>query len=516
MFRRLCLLLAAIAPCVTLSVSAQEVVVSPSPEKVGVTIYRNPDRSPDDEMNLDWLEGYALITEQRTVEIPAGRAVLRFQGVAAGMLPESAIVTGLPAGVREKNLDADLLSPGSLYARSFGRPVILRREQGKSGKSTEERAVIRSGPDGSVIVQTRTGFEAANCGPLHDALIFENVPKGLSDKPTLSVETESAAPARVTLSLSYLAWGFDWQTNYVLRMDESGKRADMLAWVTLASSDATSFTDAETSVVGGKVNREDEAPDGARRGRGLEFHCFFRPIASVPQPAPVMSEWGNAGDIVVTARRIEQKLQSAPLAVTVREEGLGDLKLYRVPVPTTVAARAQKQVAMFDLPKVKLGEVYVSEIRGISSGEGAMRHLRLRNRKQDGLGRALPAGQVVVFQPLRGDPILSGEGILSDSAIGEDLDVRVGDATQVSVTVTEIGRGEDQRKGDWVEARVTVRNANPWPIAYEARIGASPDQRIEQVSGKLERKDGRSLWKVSVPENGSAQMRYRIRSIPGE
>jgi hypothetical protein len=145
-----------------------------------------------------------------------------------------------------------------------------------------------------------------------------------------------------------------------------------------------------------------------------------------------------------------------------------------------------------------------------------MRHLRLRNRKQDGLGRALPAGQVVVFQPLRGEPILSGEGILSDSAIGEDLDIRVNDATQVSVTVEEIGEGDDDRTGDWVEAQVMVINANPGPIAYEARISVSSDQRIEQVSGKLEHKGSRSFWKVSVPGNGSAQMRYRVRRIPGE
>ncbi|MEB0222407.1 hypothetical protein, partial [Pseudomonas sp. AB12(2023)] len=84
-------------------------------------------RSADSPIDLSWLGGYALITEQRRVAIPAGRTTLRFEGVAAGILPESAIVTGLPNGVREKNLDAELLSPRSLYAGTFGRPVTLRR-----------------------------------------------------------------------------------------------------------------------------------------------------------------------------------------------------------------------------------------------------------------------------------------------------------------------------------------------------------------------------------------------------
>jgi hypothetical protein len=57
------------------------------------------------------LEGFALITETRTVHLPAGLSRLRFEGVADGIEPASAIVTGLPEGVIEKNRDAKLLSP---------------------------------------------------------------------------------------------------------------------------------------------------------------------------------------------------------------------------------------------------------------------------------------------------------------------------------------------------------------------------------------------------------------------
>src|SRR5205085_631159 len=51
------LLLAAGVPA-----AAQPLVVSPGPEAASVTVYRNPDRR-DSEFDLDWLEGYALITE---------------------------------------------------------------------------------------------------------------------------------------------------------------------------------------------------------------------------------------------------------------------------------------------------------------------------------------------------------------------------------------------------------------------------------------------------------------------
>ena len=58
------LLLLAAVPTV-----AQPVVTSAAPEGVAVTIYRAEDRG-DSPMNLGWLQGYALITEKRTVTIP--------------------------------------------------------------------------------------------------------------------------------------------------------------------------------------------------------------------------------------------------------------------------------------------------------------------------------------------------------------------------------------------------------------------------------------------------------------
>jgi hypothetical protein len=64
-------------------------------------------------MELEWLNGYALITETRRISIPAGEGEIRFEGVAGAILPESAIVTGLPEGVIEKNQDAWLLSPAA-------------------------------------------------------------------------------------------------------------------------------------------------------------------------------------------------------------------------------------------------------------------------------------------------------------------------------------------------------------------------------------------------------------------
>jgi hypothetical protein len=61
------------------------------------------------------------------------------------MLAESAIISGLPAGVGEKTSMPSCFSPRNLYARSFGRPVLLRRTDAR-GHVREEPAIIRSAP----------------------------------------------------------------------------------------------------------------------------------------------------------------------------------------------------------------------------------------------------------------------------------------------------------------------------------------------------------------------------------
>lgn len=492
--------------------AGEPVITSAAPDAVGVTVYRAPYRASNAAMDLDWLEGYALVTETRTVDIPAGAATIRFEGVAGGMLPESALVTGLPSGVREKNLDADLLSARNLYARAFGRPVILRRHRGKDGKGavTEERAVIRSAPDGAAIVQTKDGFEVANCGRgLSDTLAYPELPEGLSAKPTLSVRTESAAAQRATIRLSYLAWGFDWQTNYVVRLAPATGKADMMAWVTLASSDSTSFVDAGAAVVGGKLDREDQREAGGQQDGDLVLHCYLGgrpappPIVAAPPIEPVMMNMAAPmADIIVTAQRRDAGTMNAPVKVT--EEGLGDLKLYRVPMPTTIASNAQKQVAMHDLKGVKFRIWHTADLSPDVDTTATIK-LRTRNRKEDGLGMALPGGPVAVFEPLGEDTLLVGQGGMRDYAVNEDVEIALASSPQVHVTVTET-----KSDGDWTDYEAKVTNANAWPVMFEGMLRLNDGEKLQRPSTRLTTKFGRPTWTVSVPANGEATLRYRV------
>lgn len=501
--------------------AAQSVVTSAAPDSVAVSAFRDPARNAGGEIDLDNLEGFALISEQRTIDLPAGESVLRFEGVAEGMVAVSAIVTGLPGGVVQKNRDAALLSPASLLDGSLGNRVHLRRTNRATGKVTEEDAFIQSGPDGAVVLRTSAGYEALRCTGLPETLTYDGVPKGLTAKPTLSVTTRSPAAQRVTVTLTYLSTGFDWASNYVARVAPDGKTLNLFAWLTVANSNGESFADANLSALAGTLNIESDFDDLVETPPApqLNLSCFPTgsgrygapppPLLSVAAPAPM----AGYDEIVVTAQRRRMQLQEVPLAISVVStaelEDLGDLKLYRVPMRVTVAANAQKQVALLVKDKVPFQTIY--RLRTCldcePKNESTEIVLRMENKESGKLGVPLPSGQVAVFESTLGEELLAGEGAMRDHAVGETVNLVIGESSQVLVTADNY-YAPGKKGGDY---RLTVTNANPFAASIELGFEVEDMKGLDSRLRKLPRKDGLPTWIVTVPANGSRTIEYRVK-----
>jgi hypothetical protein len=476
---------------------------------VAVTIYRDPDRGPEEPFDLEWLDGYALITETRAIALPAGDSELRFEGVAGGIVPESALVTGLPDEVVEKNQDAHLLSPASLLDASLGRRVRIRRTDVASGKSREMAAVIRSGAGGAVVLETRDGVEALRCTGLPETIVYERVPEGLSARPTLSVRVRSRRAVRATVTLSYLATGFDWQANYIAELSPDQKHLDLFAWMTLANGDETGFHDAEALAVAGKVEREDEDEGSEPVAEPLKLQCWPQDSTTSglvehqppPPPAPPEPPADGRGMVELAASSPMMSLSS----VTAVREALAGLQLYRIPEPVTVAAKSQKQVALLRHERVPVELVYRFSVYQTFQQAGATPTLVLRNREQEGLGVPLPGGGVEIFQTLAGRRVLVGRSDMRDHAVGEYVELETGESTDVRVSVV---RESHSATAD--DYRVTVSNAKPYPVPVE--ISLEHGVGLEAVGATLTgSRRGWPLWTVTVPANGSAELRYRLR-----
>ena len=57
---------------------------------------------------------------------------------------------------------------------------------------------------------------------------------------------------------------------------------------------------------------------------------------------------------------------------------------------------------------------------------------------------------------------------------------------------------------------LTVTNANPWPVAYEAEFVRADAIALSFAGARTFARDGRTVWATTVPANGAAQLRYRV------
>jgi hypothetical protein len=436
------------------------------------------------------------------------------------MVAVSAVVRGLPGGIVEQNRDKKLLSPGALVDGTLGNRVTLKRTDPATGAVTEQQAVIRSGSQGALVVQTEGGIEALQCSGLPEKVIYETLPGGLFATPVLSVDTVSPEAATAEVTLTYLAAGFDWNADYVVKLGADGTSLDLFSWLTLANGNAESFADAELLVIAGTLNIRRPMQQIADKPQAtpLYIQCWPRgstaegiediPPPPPPPPPPAFAPAMRARTGAVRGEAAEAIMVTAARNVEAELEALGDLKLYRVPFSSTVAARGQKQVKLLSKANVPARLVYRGHVDGYGETPGPLQiEVRMDNKTASGLGLPLPSGRVAVFDGSRDNGLLIGQGRMRDYAIGQEVKFTIGqsDAVQLAAQSLPGGKNFEARK-------LVLTNANADPVTAEIDLAQVADTDIRKATGKLIRKDGKHVWQVTVPANDVATISYQSRS----
>lgn len=520
-----------LCPMAAVAVGAIAVDVSAGPPTdLSVTVYRAPNREGG-SIDLDYLEGFALISERRAVHIPAGDSRLRFEGVADGIETASVIVADMPSVVLEKNLDGHLLSPSALIDAAVGKRVVMVRTHAKSGVTEQIPGTIESSENG-VVFQSAQGVEALRCSGLSETFEFDRT-TGLTATPTLSVKVRSDRAVDALVTLSYLARGFDWAADYSATLAPDGKTMTLGAWVTLANGNGIGFPSARTQVVAGRLNREEGTIDPIDMGAPIVANCWPQgttsdqpaPIHLLRQRSPVMADAPMAAAV--------SKMGLEEIVVTgmkkVMQEQLGDLKLYRVPDRTTVASRQSKQVRLMDRSAIPVQAVYGIDLGEDDSDEWQQARilLRTKNDKAHGLGLPLPSGRAAVFAANGSTPLLENEAEIRDLAVDEDVEIDMGPRADVQVQATTESRDVDSARAKVLPLvpgvlsarsapieevrRVEISNALPRPIQFELRLHLYDTEELFRADHAVRKKNGRPLFEFTVPANGRVSVRYQTR-----
>jgi hypothetical protein len=498
-------------------------VYSARADSVAVTIYR---------------DDLALVTETRTVDLPAVPVTLVIEDVVETLLPQSAVIAGAARVLAESNFDFDRLTPRSLLERSIGETVMITRTNPATGTVTRTAATILAVGDG-VVLQSGAGTEALYCSGLPERLELMRAPDELLAKPRLSVQLAGGEAGPRTVEVSYLAHGFAWSSDYVAHLDADSDALRLAGWATLTNTTGSVFEQAEMQLVAGRLNilaaeeggsaaepvvardgeSDVEARDRLVRERAASDAALLRDCFAmdIPVPAPRAEELLT---LFAAQEGVDGRLRMAQAVVVeanrLQREELGDYQLYRLPWRTDLAARQTKQVLFLDEPAVRVERFYGFRLASLTTPPAAdvvipNLIVSFENTERDGLGEPLPSGIVRVFEQHAGREVFAGEAAIGDRPVGLPVELVIGRAQNVMLEVTmESSRGGDRGVGVTTQHRIV--NNKGVPIDLEIRHGVEShylDLTLERTSRPMRRKYGDLAWRFAVPP-GEALLEYEL------
>jgi len=430
----------------------------------------------------------ALVRDVREIHLQSGIAPLRFENVAANIMPATVHFRSLtdPAkvGVLEQNYEYDLLDQNSLLKRFVGRDLLVMRNevQDNQVKWVLGKGTLISDNNGATV--WKIGDEiVTNAQP--DS--YPDVPADLYSHPTLIWTLENRGAGVQRVETSYLTGNMNWSADYVLTVSRDEKSADLDGWVTLVNNSGAAYENARLQLVAGNVHR-DEAQYRAK-----------------------------------VAYAVSQMVTVDAAAPAFEQENFSEFHLYTLDRRTTIHDNESKQISLLtgtNIPVEKYLEVegqqnWYHNPQGIGNPipQPVKVVYRFKNDQKSNLGMPLPAGTVRVYQAdSKGALQFAGENSITHTPKDEQVRVYIGDAFDV---VCERKQMDYKRLApDLAEFQyqIALRNHKDEPVNVEVREPVGGDWEVLSENYKSTKLDATTIgFTIPVEKDGSATLDYRVR-----
>jgi hypothetical protein len=467
------------------------------PGAVSPEIYR-PVAGDNNFFTGQAVPGYAMIRQERNVDLQRGTNRLNFRDVAAYIDPTTVAFESLtsPDGTRviEQSFQFDLVSAEKLMERYIDQVITIDQTAGG--------AIV---PITGRLLSTQGGLVlSTDDGRIHAIRNYENVhfpalPGGLMTKPTLVWDVTAERAGRENTRITYQTAGITWWADYNLVFSEGANAntgfLDVGAWVSILNRSGTSYEDARLKLIAGDVNR-------------------------APTAAPLVMR--------------REAFAAADAGGGFEEQSFFEFHLYTLGRPTTIADNSTKQIELFPkvrrVPAAKLlvysGAVpsfgfmptpAVDPDYGLPMNTKVDTYLRFDNRESVGLGIPLPAGRMRVSQLDASDDTLEfiGEDVIDHTPKDESVLVRLGSAFDVVGERRQVAFEVDtnsRRMEETIEIKVRNHKEEPVDVLVRETLFRWAENDVVEATHRYERQDARTVeFPVSVPRDGETVVRYRVR-----
>jgi hypothetical protein len=430
----------------------------------------------------------ALIRDVRQIHLSSGVSPLRFEDVAAAIMPATVHFRSLsePAklAVVEQNYEYDLLDAQKLLQKYVGREITLvhGEEQASSTKWVETKAMLLADNNNQPV--WKIGNDIVTGMPT-SWYRFPELPGNLYSRPTLVWTLDNRGAAAQKVEASYLTNNMNWNADYVLTVSREEKTGDLDGWVTLTNDSGTAYENAKLQLVAGEIH----------------------------QVSPV----------VATGTAMARMEVAAPAPPQFQQENMSEYHLYTLGRRTSIQNNESKQISLLSgtgVPVEKFLAVegqpyYYRNQQGIGNPipEPVKVYYRFRNEEKGGLGMPLPAGTVRVYQAdSKGGIQFVGEDHINHTPKDETLKIYVGNAFDVVCERKLIDYKRLDKNLYEMEFQITLRNHKDTPISVEAREPVGGDWEMVNSNLKWTKLDATTIrFEIPVEKDGTATLDYRVR-----
>ena len=428
--------------------------------------------------------GFGLVREVRELELPKGRVSLEFRDVASQIQSETVSIKGATADslrIFEQNYRYDLLSPETLLAKYVGKSVKAYRWNPVLGREDAFDAEVLSVNGYQPVL--KIGGEITY--GFNGRFGFPELPKNLIANPTLVWSLENTLPKQ-RIEATYMTYGLDWKSDYVLVLDDADQKADLQGWVTLTNHSGASYEDAKLQLVAGDVNRV--------RTHGLAEESKSRRVFK--------------------SAEVDEK--------SFREEALFEYHLYTLGRPSSVLQNEQKQVSLLEAKGIGVDKQlifygqqywYRGSYGEVMANQKVSVYLDVQNKEQNKLGMPLPKGVVRVYKADKaGQKQFVGEDSIDHTPRDEKLRVKLGDAFDVVGDRKQMSWkpfGSCTSESEW---EISLRNHKDTAVTVEDVEPIGGDWEVISSTIPHVKKDAFTFtFDVKIPAKGETKVKYRVR-----
>ncbi|MFO0972622.1 MAG: DUF4139 domain-containing protein [Phycisphaerae bacterium] len=458
----------------------------PLPESIG-----GPPQTPR-------LPGYAVVKQERPIEIKAGRDTIRFSDVAALIDPTTVTFESLSDSkgtrVLDQNYQFDLVSSAKLMERYIDRPITVERVEGDHVSTTTGTLLSTQG---GLVLRTADGVQVING---YSNVRFPDLPGGLITRPTLVWDVESAGggtqPTRVSYQTGGMTWWADYNVVFSEGKDANSGALDVGAWVSIINQCGASFDDAKLKLVAGEVHRAQQQAD-----------------FGAPESKLAMGRVTGGG--FVEKAFFEYHLYTLGRPVTLPQNSTKQIELF----PVARGVPCEKVLVYYGLGSRFLGS-FADPVTDRSYGGGGNKkvdvYLRFRNDEKSGLGIPLPAGRIRVSKRDPADQSLEfiGEDTIDHTprdervqiALGTAFDV-VGERRQADFRVDTSRRTIDEK----IEIELRNQKSEPVKVIVKENLYRWVNWEITAKSHAFEKTDSRTIeFPVTVAPGRPLKLSYTV------